>query len=55
MNPSDGARLPDVVVVVVVVVVFVTVVVVDVTVADAAETAVVAPPELCAVTSARSR
>jgi hypothetical protein len=55
MNRSDGARLPDVVVVVVVVVVFVTVVVVDVTVAEAFDTAVVAPPELCAVTRARNR
>jgi hypothetical protein len=43
------------VVVVVVVVVFVTVVVEDVTVADAFDATVVAPPELCAVTSARKR
>jgi hypothetical protein len=55
MNRSDGALLPGVVVVVVVVVVFVTVVVVDVTVPDAFDTTVVAPPEACAVTRARSR
>ena len=55
MNRSDGALLPGVVVVVVVVVVFVTVVVVEVAVADAFDATVVAPPEECAVTSARSR
>jgi hypothetical protein len=55
MNRSDGALLPDVVVVVVVVVVFVTVVVVDVTVVEAFDSTVVAPSELCAVTRARSR
>jgi hypothetical protein len=53
MNRSDGALLPGVVVVVVFVVV--TVVVVDVAVPDAFDTAVVAPPEVWAVTSARSR
>jgi hypothetical protein len=55
MNRSDGDLLPGVVVVVVVVVVLVTVVVEDVTVADAFDPTVVAPPEVCAVTRARNR